>query len=195
MVPGPGTIFSLLPKVQLALKMKRSPLLEYWFYKKKIFKVDIITSLNNNKRNVGAYPAVNDFFEMYEILLDRKYTNKEIRKGIDFAADFSSYIQNKRERQKINDSTAQNRRRAIKFLENKISPKLYQVYAKREVPKFSIKTRGEIRYIEEIITEAKMPEYINGHSNYHISAFKFKDKNGRVSLNFYGYSPERRHRR
>ena len=193
-VPGPRTIFKTLGKVQLALKLKRSPLLEYYFYNAETNKSRII--LNISGSNLQSYPATDDFFETYSILLHRKYTKEEVAKGVEFAANFTLKIQSTRQDyQMTHRNTRKNKRRAANFLENKIIPKLEQVYTKREIPKFSNKTHSEVRYVQEIITEAQMPVFINDHSAYYISAFKFKDKNGRVSLNFYGKSAFRTQRR
>lgn len=194
MIPGPGTIFSLLPKVQLALKMKRSPLLEYWFYKKAIgmTKSTIIHNMSNNMYALQAHPAIDDFFEMYSILSNRKYTKEEVAIGVKSTANFTSKIRSEREYRLIHGSTNKNKKRTAKFLENKILPKIKEVFEKREIPLFSRKTNGELRYNEKVITEAQMEVYANTHSDYHISAFKFKDKNGRMSLNFFGCPTIRR---
>jgi len=186
-VPGPQTIFKTLGKVQLALKMKKSPLLEYYFYKGERSKFNILDNITDRSSS-RSYPHVQDFYDLYEIFLERKFTPEEIRKGVDFAVDFVSSIQSNRESLKEQRLTKKNRKSADRLF-NKINDKIDEVYRKREIPKFSRKTGGTIIYLDKIIIENEMDTFINNHSGYSISAFKFKDKNGMVSLNFYAPKP------
>jgi len=186
-VPGPQTIFNTLGKVQLALKMKKSPLLEYYFYKGERSKLNILSNIAN-RRSTKSYPHVQDFYDLYEIFLERKFTPEEITKGVDFAADFASSINSDRQDLKTERLTKKNSKSADRLL-NKIEEKIYDVYRKREIPKFSRKTSGNIIYRNKIIIENEINTFINNCSIYSISAFKFKDKNGMVSLNFYAPKP------
>ena len=181
MVPGMREIYSTLPKVRLALKMKKSPAIQWgWFA-----QADYLENLSNVKWRDGES---NDIIRGFKLFFkDKDYSDDEILTGIALAGEKFNRIRYYREASR-NGVNLKDRNAKDKFRELVLS-RMYEVYAKREVPLFSRKTSGTIIYEPKIITEKRMMEFIEeSRLSEFIKVFKFKDKHGRVSINFYAPS-------
>jgi hypothetical protein len=197
MVPGPQKMFSTFPKVRLALKMQKSPVENVWWFG------------NHNPQTVFRYAVpygwqgsgnshkevFNAILKMFEIFFERKHTQEEIIKGMQYAGEFGNYIKSRCERNQTKvERIAENKR--MRFKEKVLKPKLREIFVKREIPKFSNRTGGHLVYMDEVINEKDLKTV--DFSNHSIAVFRFKDRNGRVSLNFYSqtqFSNEIRRRR
>ena len=181
MIPGMREIYSTLPKVRLALKMKKSPAIQWgWFA-----KADYLENLSNVKWRDGES---NDIIRGFKLFFkDKGHSDDEILTGIALAGEKFNRIRYYREASR-NGVNLKDRDVMNKF-NAKVRLHMQALYAKREVPLFSRKTQGNVVYEPKIITEKRMMEFIeDSRLSEFIKVFKFKDKHGRVSINFYAPS-------
>jgi hypothetical protein len=192
-VPGPSTIYNALPKVRLALKMKKSPLVDYYFYNENKTPSRLLYNVINriNRENlrpiISGYANVMDLFEMLHIFLGKKYTLEEIVKGVAYAAYFGENLKDKRfEAKQVGGNSRQ------KFVNKHILPKIQKMFEDRKIPMFSNKTGGQLMWHNFIVEEKDIVTFKQRQSDHIIHVFKFKDANGKLTINFYGDSPQSR---
>jgi len=181
MIPGMREIYSTLPKVRLALKMKKSPAIQWgWFAQE-----DYLGNLSNVRWGDEASTDIIRGFKLF--FKDKGHSDDEILTGIALAGEKFNRIRYYREASR-NGVNLKDRNAKDKFNE-KVRSHMQALYATREVPLFSRKTSGTIIYEPKIITEKRMMEFIEeSRLSEFIKVFKFKDKHGRVSINFYAPS-------
>lgn len=179
MIPGMREIYSTLPKVRLTLKMKKSPAMQWgWFVREDYF--ENLTAIRNSGEETK------DILSAFGLFL-KDYNEPELRAGIALAGEVYNRIKYQREASRTGVNVKD--RDAKDKFEAKVGARMYDVYAAREIPVFNRKTKGTIIYEPRIITEKRMDEFKEEcRLSEYIKVFKFKDKHGRVSINFYAPS-------
>ena len=179
MVPGAREIFGAFPKVHLSLKMQKSEIVNRWWFKTKHGVPYIISRLTTDTSSDQRAALI----KLFRIFIGKKYTDGEISIGLKWAGRFAEGIQDTRSTYKEENQLFIKQRN--KLYNKKIEPKLRKIYEEREIPLFNAKTHGELKFINEIIDEKDLNDRQEFNDDRRIWVFKFRDANGKLSLNFY----------
>lgn len=197
MIPGVEKIFNALPKVVLTAKVK---------------KVDFNTLRWNIRQ--GDYRQIlhyldeqregEIFLPIFRVFL-KDYTDEEIIKGAMLAYQRSSNLKYDRT---FNTPAPKDRRIGVTVPKSKVTKfksKLNSIKLSRQIPNFNNTTQGILAWHPVTFLEEKNAfedgRVLTSLPTNKIHVFPFKDKNGKVFLNFYGAgrnsynNPGRRKRR
>jgi hypothetical protein len=180
MIPGAREIYSAFPKVHLSLKMQKSGIINRWWFKDRKDVVHLIKGLRSETRGEDHVTIV----KLFKIFTGNKYNEEEIVVGLKNAGRFGEKIQyTRRDYQTATQNRFENQQE--KFYNDKIGPKLREIYEKREIPLFNSRTHSRIEFINRIIDEKNLKDVKEFNNDRRIWVFKFRDATGKLSLNFY----------
>jgi len=203
MIPGPQRIFAVVPKVRMAAKMQKLSL-NYYF----VHEGDFLGSLSMIAHHArpeahGRWPDCEKLINLFTIFLGTdKFPYEEVRQGIENAGDYIRDLRSKKQYPNTSNAGQLVSDRYEQFKQNVIYKKLREIFNRRQIPMFGHNTKGRLNYerVPGIIDESNLDSFLRNSVRHEITVFKFRDKNGRLSLNFHAnyepsYSTDRHRRR
>jgi hypothetical protein len=177
MIPGLHEILDCLPRVILTAKIQKVPsLTTEWFLQRNDY-MEILNRMKHSKK------LKEEFCPIFKVFL-KNYNEEEIINGCEIAYRRIMEVRHHRYFDKERTSDA------LLTKSQKFFSKLHDIKSKREIGNYNRTTYGRINYHEGILDEKTMmfPDGTHVHrlEKNRVHIFRFKDKNGKLFLNFYG---------